>query len=313
MEKDYSIFAQRLKILRTRHGLTQDDLAKKLNLKGKSSIANYESGKKQPRENVKLRLCIIFNCSMDYLMGYTSIEHPSEKIENELSKLNLSRDDYSKVIDTWLKDNICYLPDINKYSSKIDKANAIIFDVYLDYLRQRPCEENASIEESRSVTSTVDESFLKMLYTLDESKFIKEKNYSIPIYGTIPAGIPMEMIEDIIDYEDLSPDMFTGNKEFFGLKIKGDSMSPDYLEGDIIIFQKTDNCENGEDCVVSINGDAATFKRVYKNKTGIVLQPLNNRHSPISFSNQEILELPVRILGVFEELRRKKKKSNFNY
>ena len=57
------------------------------------------------------------------------------------------------------------------------------------------------------------------------------------IYGTIPAGIPMECIEDIIDTEKIPTNMLKGGKEFFGLKIKGDSMEPNYLDGDIIILQ----------------------------------------------------------------------------
>ena len=313
MEKDFSIFAQRLKLLRTQNNLTQEALAKKIGLGNKSSIANYESGKKQPRENIKFKLCLFFNCSMDYLMGYTNIEHPSEKIEKELSELNLSKEDYNKVISTWLKDKVYHLPNINKTSSKIDKANAIIFDVYLDYLKQHPSEEDDLLDNVYEKNNIIDETFFKMLYTLDESKFIKEKKYTVPIYGRIPAGIPMEMIEDIIDYEELSPSMFTGDKEYFGLKIKGDSMSPDYLDGHIIILQKANDCENGDDCVVSINGDEATFKRVYKNSDGILLHPLNSRHSPLTFDNKQIEELPVKILGIFEELRRKKKKTNFYY
>lgn len=51
-----------------------------------------------------------------------------------------------------------------------------------------------------------------------------------------------------------------------------------------------------------------TFKRVFKNENGIILQPLNNKYQPIPFSNEQIEQLPVKILGVFEELRRKKKK-----
>ena len=59
-----------------------------------------------------------------------------------------------------------------------------------------------------------------------------------------------------------------------------------------------------------------TFKRVLKNENGITLQPLNMDrdeygkliYEPLSFTNEEIEKLPVRILGVFEELRRKKRK-----
>lgn len=128
------------------------------------------------------------------------------------------------------------------------------------------------------------------------------------VYGTIPAGIPMECIEDVIDTEEISADMLRGNKEYFGLKIKGDSMEPDYLDGDIIILQKKDDCENGDDCVVMVNGNDGTFKRVFKNENGIILQPLNNKYQPIIFTNEQIETLPVRILGVFEELRRKKRR-----
>lgn len=75
------------------------------------------------------------------------------------------------------------------------------------------------------------------------------------VYGTIPAGIPMECIEDIIDTEEIPSDMLKGGKQYFGLKIKGDSMEPDYLDGDVIILQKQDDCENGDDCVVMVNGN----------------------------------------------------------
>ena len=135
----------------------------------------------------------------------------------------------------------------------------------------------------------------------------KEANSAIVlVYGSIPAGVPMECIEDIIDTEEISSDMLRGGKEYFGLKIKGDSMEPEYLDGDTLILQKVSNCENGEDCVVMVNGDEGTFKRVFKNENGVILQPLNNRYQPLIYSNEQIENLPVKIIGVVRELRRKK-------
>lgn len=128
------------------------------------------------------------------------------------------------------------------------------------------------------------------------------------IYGTIPAGIPMECIEDIIDTEEISADMLKGGKQYFGLKVKGDSMYPEYLDGDTLILEKTDICENGDDCVIMVNGNDGTFKRVFKNENGIILQPLNPTYSPLVYTNQQIEELPVRVLGVLVEFRRKKRK-----
>lgn len=126
------------------------------------------------------------------------------------------------------------------------------------------------------------------------------------IYGTIPAGIPMEMIEDIIDTEEISTDMLKGGKQYFGLKIKGNSMFPEYLDGDTIILEKVENCENGQDCVVMVNGNDGTFKRVFKNENGIILQPLNNEFQPMVYSNEQIKNLPVKVIGKVVELRRKK-------
>lgn len=126
------------------------------------------------------------------------------------------------------------------------------------------------------------------------------------VYGTIPAGVPMECIEDIIDTEEISSDMLKGDKQFFGLKVKGDSMFPDYLDGDTLILEKTSDFENGQDCVVMINGNDGTFKRVFKNEQGVILQPLNNNYQPMIYSNEQIETLPIRIIGRVVELRRKK-------
>lgn len=128
------------------------------------------------------------------------------------------------------------------------------------------------------------------------------------IYGTIPAGIPMECIEDIIDTEEISSDMLRGGKQYFGLRVKGNSMEPDYLDGDTLILERTDDCESGDDCVVMVNGDDGTFKRVFKNENGIRLQPLNSEYAPMVFTNEQIENLPVKVIGIVEEIRRKKRK-----
>ena len=128
------------------------------------------------------------------------------------------------------------------------------------------------------------------------------------VYGSIPAGVPMECIEDIIDTEEISTDMLKGGKQYFGLKVKGDSMEPDYLDGDTLILEKVDDCENGDDCVVMVNDDDGTFKRVFKNENGIILQPLNPAYSPLVYTNEQIENLPVKVIGIVEEIRRKKRR-----
>jgi len=82
-----------------------------------------------------------------------------------------------------------------------------------------------------------------------------EASAVVLVYGTIPAGVPMECIEDIIDTEEIPADMLKGGKQYFGLKVKGNSMNPEYLDGDTLILLKQDDCESGDDCIVMVNGD----------------------------------------------------------
>lgn len=125
----------------------------------------------------------------------------------------------------------------------------------------------------------------------------------IPVLGYVPAGIPFEAVEDILDYEEISPEM-ARNGEHFALKIKGDSMIPDIKNGDIVIIRIQPDVESGETAIVKINGDEATCKRVVKHKAGISIVANNPLYEPIFFTNKEIEELPVTVVGKVVELRR---------
>lgn len=84
---------------------------------------------------------------------------------------------------------------------------------------------------------------------------------SIPVYGTIKAGIPIESQSDIIDYIDIPRSWTKGGREFYGLKISGDSMYPKYLENDYVVFEKTEDIAlyNNKDVAVRINHTESTF------------------------------------------------------
>lgn len=139
-----------------------------------------------------------------------------------------------------------------------------------------------------------------------DSKTARNASVRIPVLGRIPAGIPFDAIEDIIGYEDIPSKWVAGGKEYFALKIEGDSMSDKYLAGDVIIYQKADTCDSGEECAVMVNGEDATFKKVIRQKNGIILQPLNiSKYEPRFYSNEDIANLPVRVLGIAKEIRRK--------
>lgn len=181
-----------------------------------------------------------------------------------------------------------------------------------DYRSGKPI--SPTLETVKCVAKGLNISIDDLLKILDDEQefIINTDNASnsavVFVYGTIPAGIPMECIEDIIDTEEIPVEMLKGGKQYFGLKVKGNSMEPEYLDGDTLILEKADDCESGDDCVVMVNGNDGTFKRVFKNENGIILQPLNSAYSPMVYNNHQIQELPVRIIGIVEEIRRKKRR-----
>ena len=130
------------------------------------------------------------------------------------------------------------------------------------------------------------------------------KSVAIPVYGRVAAGIPLEMIEDIIDTEEI-PENMAHSGSFFGIKIVGDSMEPKISNGDIVIVRQQDDAESDDIVIACVNSNEATCKRLRKYEDGISLISTNPVYPPMYFSNKEILEKPVRIIGKVVELRAK--------
>lgn len=130
------------------------------------------------------------------------------------------------------------------------------------------------------------------------------KGISIKVLGRVAAGIPIEAIEDVVDTEEISEDLAkTG--DFFGLQIHGDSMEPRMFEGDVVIVRQQEDAESGDIVIALVNGQDATCKRLLKYESGIGLISLNQKYEPMMFSNDDILEKPVKIVGKVVELREK--------
>ena len=126
----------------------------------------------------------------------------------------------------------------------------------------------------------------------------------IPVYGSVAAGIPIEAITDIEDYEEITEDMArTGN--FAALKIKGASMEPRMVDGDVVIVKLQNDVLNGDIAIVMVNGDEATCKKIKKTPEGVMLISINPNYEPMFYTNQEIEEKPVKIWGKVVELRAK--------
>ena len=132
----------------------------------------------------------------------------------------------------------------------------------------------------------------------------KEKGFKIPVFGNVAAGIPISAIEDIVDFEEISEEL-ASKGEYFGLVIKGDSMEPRMTTGDVVIVRSQQTAETGDIAIVLIDGENATCKKIKKTPEGVMLISLNPTYEPMFYSNKQIEQLPVRILGKVVELRAK--------
>lgn len=143
-------------------------------------------------------------------------------------------------------------------------------------------------------------------YAEEFNKSFKNRNVGVKIkvYGRVAAGVPIEMIEDIVDEEEITEDM-ARRGTYFGLIIKGDSMTPNICNGDTVIVRNQEDAESGDTVIAAVNGSDATCKRLMKHKGGIELIANNPSYKPMYYSNEEIENKPVRILGKVVELRRK--------
>lgn len=108
----------------------------------------------------------------------------------------------------------------------------------------------------------------------------------IPVINNVAAGYPTEFTD--LDYPAAIADEYIAcpdvtDPDAFAARVVGDSMEPDYREGDIVVFAPQLPTPSGADCFVRFERDShTTFKRIYIEDDGrsIRLQPLNNAYPP---------------------------------
>lgn len=123
----------------------------------------------------------------------------------------------------------------------------------------------------------------------------------INVYGTVPAGMPTEAIENIVDEVYIDEKMTRGGKEFIGLKVKGDSMYPRFLDGDTIVIEKTPDFNNGDIIVVYVDNYEATLKQGYRDGNILKLHPINPEWQDREYNMNKI---DIQVLGVVRQLIR---------
>ncbi len=112
----------------------------------------------------------------------------------------------------------------------------------------------------------------------------------IPVLGRVQAGMPTTAVEDIECYVPFSPESMASDKEYFALRVRGESMiNAGIFEGDILICERTPVALEGEIVVALIDGEDTTVKRFYRFGHGFCFKPENDDFDPIYTNDAVIL------------------------
>ena len=214
---------------------------------------------------------------------------------------------FNDKIDKYMEEN--NIKDLKKLAGLANIPYTTLRDFY-----NKKSADNSRLSTIRKLSELMNCSLDYLAFdniTFDNAEsidFLSDVVY-IPVLGVINAGTPIEAQENVMEHIDIPREWTRGGKKFYGLKISGDSMAPEYKENDIVIFESTNDYSraNKKDCAVMVNGDDATFKNVTITDDGITLVPLNLNNSddykPTFYNKEDIQNKPVKIIGIVKEKR----------
>lgn len=146
-------------------------------------------------------------------------------------------------------------------------------------------------------------------YLIDNSEFvfgninltapqITEDNVEFPVIGDVAAGFDKIAVEDWTGDKIQIPASYLKGRnkdEFFVLRIKGDSMYPEYRDGDKVVVLKQNAVDYSGQIAVAIYGDNnGTIKKIEYKKDCINLVPINPQYRPEEIKDVDTLH----ILGI---------------
>ena len=272
--------------LREQHRLTQKELGAIASVSDKA-VSTWENGTKEPRMGAIQRLAEYFDIPKSVLLDDTDTPTPA-------SDTRFART-LDRLCAAWDRSPLTIERDVDIPHSRLN--------------RLRRGEEQPT---PRELSRLADYFHIPDFFPLEPTETTNVvpliqpalSGRRIPVLGRVPAGIPVEAITDVIEEIDLPARMANDGYDYFALLVTGDSMYPEYRDGDTVIIRMQPTAETGDDVVAYIGGADATLKRLTRTTGGIQLRPLNQAYPVRSFTDEQVRALPVTIAGIVVEQRR---------
>ncbi|MDU2702393.1 MAG: XRE family transcriptional regulator [Veillonella sp.] len=280
-----TIFSKNLKLLREHLDLKQNFIADSLGI-SRSVLSYYENGKSEPTLSMLQKMSVFFNISIDNLIN---------------TPLDLSKDFLKTTINKKLSDNLVDISSATEYEALLNKLK-YKRDYYLNlYNNELPLkikeldqlinflEKNFISEISNIDTESADE-IVPNVINLEEKKKRKKITYrDINCYGNVAAGDPRCAFEVILDTFKIDSDLLSDSKEYFILKISGDSMNEIFDDEEYVLIEKTSVIYDNDLVIAIIEGEATCKKiRFYDDEVNLIPMSTNPNHKTQIYTSKEV-------------------------
>lgn|GEM_PF-250352 len=302
---------------------TQQMLARDVG-KSQSYIGDLESGRAYPSYALLSKIAEVCDLPLSFFDNEQPglwVKHYREQnymtIEDLSIKSGTSIEDLEK-IETGIFDDrtsLSYWMNIGKALGLTDEetmAHAFSDTMYSALFRNDGSNKDLNLiknvllnsglyEDDKTSNKCAMEAFNAQVYPFSSNSIIM-----LPVYGSIAAGLPIAANQEYDEYYPLDTKFASINgyspEDFFWLRVKGDSMEPGIVNGDLVLVRRQPIVDNGEIAVVLCDCEEATIKRVTVAGDKIILNPDNKKHPPQIHNTGDCLILG-KVLKHFGDVR----------
>lgn len=278
---EIKLLGEKIKYFRKSNNIKQSDLSNKLGI-SRTALSYYESGKYEPNIFTLLKLSKVMNCSINYLID-DSIE-----VDNLLVQVNLEKDSFHQNIKK----------DITKSTIQLLEKERKTYKSMLSTLpnKIKEIDDLISLLKSKNENNTkstkleVANEVAPNIVDLEEKRESNRKTYRyIDCFGNVAAGDPRCAFEVLLDTFKINSDLLSDSKEYFILKISGDSMNEIFDDGEYVLIEKTAAIYDNDLIIAIIEGEATCKKiRFYDDEINLIPMSTNPNHKTQIYTSKKI-------------------------